>query len=208
MEEEFLGTEPEAVQSNGHPEAILVDAATESENETPLQIGGGLRETMGHQGFSEGSRSIESEPVLLDSEVFIELKNVKAAMVLPPNHAWPMEVEGLLVEHRRMPLGAHTEITMIVGDREVLREAFYLPTHRRDELMAADRKLADVNSEILTNENLRNRAMAVFYPDLSDDYDLWYRISIDQHGLMSYALHMGPSDHQEIKNKIEGTLQL
>jgi hypothetical protein len=208
MEEEFLGTEPEAMQSNGHQEATVVDAATESASEAPLQLGGRREKTMGRQGFSEGSRSIETEPVLLDSEVFIELKNVKSAMVLPPNHAWPLEVEGLLVEHRQMPLGAHTEITMIVGDREVLREEFYLPTHRRDELMEADRKLADVNSEILTNENLRNRAMAVFYPDLADDYDLWYRIAVDEHGLMSYSLHMGPSEHQENKNKIEGTLQL
>jgi len=196
MEDQNSSHEEEMTQNNGHPEAVLADGTSETDvvSESASRV--------------EGLRFAETGSRLLDSEVLIGFKNIKSAMVLSPNHPCPIEVEGLLVEHCRLPLAAHAEITMTVGDHEVVSEDFYLPTNRREEVMEADRKLADVNSEILVNENLRTRAMAVFYPELSAEYDLWYRIAIDELGLMTYALHVGPSDHQEIKKKIEGTLQL
>jgi hypothetical protein len=188
--------EEDTMQENVRPETVVANGTLESEvlNEGAPRV--------------DGVRLAETGTRLMDSEVMIGFKNIKSAMVLSPRHPCPVEVEGLLVEHCRLPLAAHAEITMAVGDHEVVSEEFYLPTDRREEVMDADRKLADVNSEILVNENLRTRAMAVFYPDLSADYDLWYRIAIDETGLMTYALHVGPSDRQDIKKKIEGTIQL
>ena len=197
MEDQFPSLEQDSMLSNGHSEAALADRASATSTNR-----------MERHTSIEGLRFAEAEALLLDSEVLIEFKNIKTAMVLPPNHRWPVEVEGLLVERRKMPLCAHAEVTLTVGDREVLREEFYLPTHRREEVMEADRKLAEVSSEILTNETMRNRALQVYYPELSDDYDLWYRVAIDELGVMNYALHVGPTDHQDIKKKIEGTIQL
>jgi hypothetical protein len=210
MDDQFSNHEQDTMQDNGHAEVTLVDctSATETGSHPASRVGSYPGSTLDRRPSAERMQFAEAAPTLLDGEVLIELKNIKAAMVLSPNHPWPVAVEGLLIEHRPLPLCAHAEITLWVGDRDVLKEDFYLPTDRREEVMEADRKLAELNSEFLTNEHLRNRAMAVYYPELADEYDLWYRIEIDEHGLMTYALHIGPSNHQDTKKKIEGQLQL
>lgn len=201
MEDHVSSREDEAVRANGHSEAELADVSAA----TPE---GYLHRVTERRAGMASARLPESAWPLIDSEVMVGLKDVKVAMVLSPNHHWPVEVEGLLVQHRRLPLGAHAEVSVTAGDREVVTEKFYLPTHRMPDVMEAHRKLAEVNSEILVNEQLRTRAMEVFYPELSEEYDLWYRIAIDEHGLLNYAIHIGPCEHQELKQKIEGALQL
>jgi hypothetical protein len=150
----------------------------------------------------------EKESSLLDAGFTVELRHVKSAMVIAPNHPIPIRVEGLLLTHRVMPLAAEMEIILAADDREVVRERFFLPTSRRAEVMAAHRELAQISSDFLHDSRMRDTAMAVYFPELSEEHDLWYHISIDQDGLLSYKLHMGPSDHQDVKKYIEGTIQL
>jgi hypothetical protein len=159
--------------------------------------------------FSDESWRIpDSTASLLDADVMIVLKNIKSTMVLSPNHRWPIATEGLLLEHHVMPLAAHMEIILTAADREIIHEEFSLPTNQREEVTAAHRKLAEVSSDFLTNAYLRDRAMLVYYPELAEEFDLWYRLSIDEHGMLDYAIHIGPSNNQDIKKRIEGTLQL
>lgn len=60
----------------------------------------------------------------------------------------------------------------------------------------------------MTDSRLRDTAMSVYFPDLCDEYDFWYRISVDEQGVLWFALHIGPSNHQNIKKRIEGIIQL
>jgi hypothetical protein len=207
MEDQVPDREEDAICTNGHSETELLDYAPAAEH-AATQIDTQSKGLPERHAARANLRVLESPLPLIDCEVMIGFKDVKTAMVLSPNHRWPMEVEGLLVDHRRLPLGAGAEVSVTVGDREVVTERFYLPTPRSNEVIEAHRKLAEVNNEILVDENLRTHAMEVFYPELSDEYDLWYRIAIDEHGQLIYALHVGPSDHQEIKQRIEGSLQL
>jgi hypothetical protein len=148
------------------------------------------------------------EPSLLSAGFTLELRNVKTAMVIAPNHPIPVAVEGLLLEHHTMPLSSEMEIILTADDREIVRERFYMPTPRRAEVMAAHAELAKMSTDFLTETRLRETAMAVYFPELAEDYDFWYRIAIDDVGVLSYALHIGPSNAQDIKKKIEGILQL
>jgi hypothetical protein len=174
-----------------------------------MRIGTTTQERKRMTTFPEDTwRVNEGTASLLDADIMIVLKNIKSAMVLSPNHRWPIATEGLLLEHHTMPLSAHMEIILSAADREIIHEEFSLPTDRREEVTAAHRKLAEVSSDFLTNAYLRDRAMLVYFPELAEQFDLWYRISIDEHGMLNYAIHIGPSNHQEIKKRIEGTLQL
>jgi hypothetical protein len=153
-------------------------------------------------------RFAEDEASLLNAGFTVELRNVKTAMVIAPNHPIPIRVEGLLLSHRPMPLSAEMEVILAADDREVVRERFFLPTNRRAEVMAAHRELAQISSDFLHDARMRDTAMSVYFPGLSEEYDLWYHISVDEDGTLSYKLHMGPSEDQEIKKCIEGTIQL
>jgi hypothetical protein len=159
-------------------------------------------------GVPETAWRYEDEGSLLNAGFTVELRNVKTAMVIAPNHPVPICVEGLLLSHRSMPLAAEMEVILAADDREVVRERFFLPTNRRAEVMAAHRELAQISSDFLHESRMRDTAMSVYFPELSEEYDLWYRISIDENGTLSYKLHLGPSDNQDVKKCIEGTVQL
>jgi hypothetical protein len=150
----------------------------------------------------------EDQGSLLNAGFTVELRNVKTAMVIAPNHPIPISVEGLLLSHRSMPLAAEMEVILAADDREVVRERFFLPTPRRAEVMAAHRELAQISSDFLHDSRMRDTAMSVYFPELSEEHDLWYRISIDENGTLTYKLHVGPSDCQDVKKCIEGTIQL
>ena len=150
----------------------------------------------------------DREASLLDAGFTVELRNVKTAMVIAPNHPIPIAVEGLLLSHRLMPLAAEMEVILAADDREVVRERFFLPTPRRAEVMAAHRELAQISSDFLHDSRMRDTAMSVYFPELSEEHDLWYRISIDEEGTLAYKLHVGPSNSQDVKKCIEGTIQL
>jgi len=166
------------------------------------------------QGQAEGAESeeawryVEHEPSLLNAGFTVELRNIKTVMVIAPNHPTPISVEGLLLEHHVMPLAAEMEIILTADDREIVRERFFLPTARRSEVMEAHRELAKMSSDFLTDSRLRDMAMTVYFPELSEEYDFWYRISIDETGQLTYALHIGPSHDQGAKKRIEGALDL
>jgi hypothetical protein len=168
----------------------------------------------GVRGQAEGATSdeawryVEHEPSLLNAGFTIELRNIKTVMVIAPNHPTPISVEGLLLEHHVMALAAEMEIILTADDREIVRERFFLPTARRSEVMEAHRELAKMSSDFLTDSRLRDMAMSVYFPELSEEYDFWYRVSIDETGCLTYALHMGPSHDQSSKKRIEGTLDL
>lgn len=155
-----------------------------------------------------GWRYADDEFTLLDAGFTIELRHVKTAMVIAPNHPLPFAVEGLLLEHHILPLAAEMEIMLTADDREIVRERFFLPTPRRTEVMAAHRELAQMSPDFLTDARLRDTAMAVYFPELSEEFDLWYRIAIDETGRLNFALHMGPTANQDVKKRIEGTLLL
>lgn len=151
---------------------------------------------------------VDTEPSLLTAGFTLELRHVKTAMIIAPNHAVPITVEGLLIDHHHMPLCAEMEILLAADDRDIVRERFFLPTPRRQEVMDAHRELAKMSSDFLTESRLRDTAMTVYFPELYEEYDLWYRLSIDENGRLEYGLHMGPSHSQDIKKRIEGSLQL
>ena len=155
-----------------------------------------------------GWRFADNQPSLLDAGFTVELRNVKTAMVIAPNHPIPVAVEGLLMDHRVMPLAAEMEIILSADDREIVRERFFLPTPRRAEVMAAHRELAQISSDFLHDSRMRDTAMSVYFPELSEEHDLWYYISIGENGSLTYKLHMGPSLNQDVKKCIEGTIQL
>ena len=169
MDDENAIHEQDMTQENGHADVALMDCASKTDevDQSASRVGSLPERRSDRRPLSEKLLFNEAESSLLDGDVMIELKNIKTTMVLSPNHRCPVTVEGLLIEHRALPLCAHTSITLWVGDRDVLHEEFYLPTDRREEVMEADRKLAELNSEYLTNEHLRNRAMAIYYPELS-----------------------------------------
>lgn len=150
----------------------------------------------------------EGQPSLLDAGFTVELHNVKTAMVIAPNHPIPVSVEGLLLHHHVMPLAAEMEIILSADDREIVHERFFLPTPRRAEVMAAHRELAQISSDFLHDSRIRDKAMSIYFPELSEEYDLWYSISISDNGTLNYKLHMGPSANQDVKKRIEGTLQM
>jgi len=150
----------------------------------------------------------DREASLLDAGFTVELRHVKSAMVIAPNHPIPICVEGLLLAHRVMPLAAEMEIILAADDREIVRERFFLPTARRSEVMAAHRELVQISSDFLHDSRMRDTAMSVYFPDFSEEHDLWYHISIDEEGLLTYKLHIGPSDHQDVKKCVEGRVQL
>jgi hypothetical protein len=150
----------------------------------------------------------EDQGSLVNAGFTVELRNVKTAMVIAPNHPIPITVEGLLLSHRLMPLAAEMEVILAADDREVVRERFFLPTPRRAEVMAAHRELAQICSDFLHDSRMRDTAMSVYFPELSEEHDLWYRISIDEEGILAYKLHVGPSNSQDVKKCIEGTIQL
>jgi hypothetical protein len=150
----------------------------------------------------------EDQGSLLNAGFTVELRNIKTAMVIAPNHPIPITVEGLLLSHRPMPLAAEMEVILAADDREVVRERFFLPTPRRGEVMAAHRELAQICSDFLHDSRMRDTAMSVYFPELSEEHDLWYHISIDEEGNLSYKLHVGPSNCQDVKKCIEGTIQL
>jgi hypothetical protein len=160
------------------------------------------------KSFDTSWRYSQGEGSMLDSGFTLELRNVKTAMVIAPNHPIPVTVEGLLLQHHEMPLAAELEIVLTADDREVVRERFFLPTDRRAEIMDAHRELAKMSADFLTDSRLRDKAMQVYFPELSEKYDLWYRIGIDDEGCLRYALHLGPSHNQDMKKRIEGVLQL
>lgn len=145
---------------------------------------------------------------LLGGPVHLELKGVKTTMILAPEYPIPAEAEGLLVEHFERPLSSQMEVILTVDDRIVVRESFFLPTHQRRRAMEAHRQLVEMNSEVLTNAHLRDAAMSVYFPELVEEYDVWYRVHVNEDGLMRYAVHVGPSHFQDIKKEIEGELQL
>jgi hypothetical protein len=155
-----------------------------------------------------GWRFADNQPSLLDAGFTVELRNVKTAMVIAPNHPIPVVVEGLLLDHRVMPLAAEMEIILSADDREIVRERFFLPTNRRTEVMAAHRELAQISSDFLHDSRMRDTAMSVYFPELSEEHDLWYHICISENGTLTYKLHMGPSLNQDVKKCIEGTIQL
>jgi hypothetical protein len=148
------------------------------------------------------------EPTLLDAGFTLELRNIKTAMVIAPNHPIPVAVEGLLLEHHEMPLASEMELILSADDREIVRERFFLPSTKRAEIMDAHRELAKMSSDFLTDSRLRDKAMSVYFPELADKYDLWYKIGISDQGTLDYAVHLGPSHNQEVKKRIEGSLQL
>ncbi|MBU0508609.1 hypothetical protein KKH27_07230 [bacterium] len=150
----------------------------------------------------------EGEPSLLDAGFTIELRNVKTAMVIAPNHPIPVTVEGLLLEHHEMPLAADMEVILTADDREIVRERFFLPTPRRAEVMEAHRELTKMSPDFLTDSRLRDTAMRVYFPELCEEFDLWYRVAIDEEGVLYYAVHIGPAGNQDMKKKIEGRLEL
>lgn len=156
----------------------------------------------------EAWRFADNQPSLLDAGFTVELRNVKTAMVIAPNHPIPVAVEGLLMDHRVIPLAAEMEIILSADDREIVRERFFLPTPRRAEVMAAHRELAQISSDFLHDSRMRDTAMSVYFPELSEEHDLWYYISIGENGSLTYKLHMGPSLNQDVKKCIEGTIQL
>jgi len=157
---------------------------------------------------TDGWRYGEGEPSLLDAGFTIELRNVKTAMVIAPNHPIPVAVEGLLLDHHEMPLAGEMEVILTADDREIVRERFFLPTPRRAEVMDAHRELARMSSDFLTDSRMRDTAMRVYFPELCEEFDLWYRVAIDDDGTLSYAFHVGPSNNQDVKKKIEGRLEL
>lgn len=156
----------------------------------------------------EAWRYTEGEPSLLDAGFTIELRNVKTAMVIAPNHPIPVAVEGLLLKHHEMPLASDIEIILTADDREIVRERFFLPTPRRTEVMEAHRELAKMSPDFLTDSRLRDTAMNVYFPELREEYDLWYQIGLSDEGVLSYAIHMGPSHNQDVKKVIDGRLEL
>lgn len=156
----------------------------------------------------ESWRYGESEPSLLDAGFTIELRNVKTAMMIAPNHPIPVAVEGLLLDHHEMPLAAEMEVILTADDREIVRERFFLPTPRRAEVMDAHRELARMSPDFLTDSRMRDTAMRVYFPELCEEFDLWYRVAIDEEGTLAYAFHVGPSRNQDVKKKIEGRLEL
>ncbi len=151
---------------------------------------------------------LNADSTLLDAGFTIELRGVKTTMVIAPNHPIPIAVEGLLIEHHSMPLSAEMEIVLSADDRDIVRERFYLPNSRRTEVMDAHRELAKMSTDFLMDARLRDMAMSVYFPELSEDYDLWYRVEIDDIGRLNWSLHMGPSNAQDIKKRIEGFLPL
>jgi hypothetical protein len=153
-------------------------------------------------------RYVESEESLINAGFTLELRNVKTAMVIAPNHPIPVAVEGLLLQHHEMPLAAELEVVLSADDREIVRERFFLPTPRRAEIMAAHRELAQMSPEFLTDSRLRDKAMSVYFPELCEEHDAWYRVAIDDNGDLTYAVHVGPSNNQEVKKRVEGRLQL
>jgi len=192
--EELL--EPEVgLESVGQDEMYTETMAPET---TELQV----------EPVQETWRYGEGEPSLLDAGFTIELRNVKTAMVIAPNHPIPVSVEGLLLEHHELPLAADMEIILTADDREIVRERFFLPTPRRTEVMEAHRELAKMSPDFLTDSRLRDTAMNVYFPELREEYDLWYRVGLDDEGNLSYAIHMGPSHNQDVKKRIAGRLEL
>jgi len=145
---------------------------------------------------------------LLGSGLTIELHNVKSALVIAPCHGIPICAEGLLLEHHRLPMGAEFEVVLSADDRDIVRERFFLPSNHREELISAHRELVTISPDFLTDSRLRDKAMSVYFPELSLEYDLWYRLSVDEHGTLDYSIHIGPSHFQEIKKKIEGRISL
>jgi hypothetical protein len=145
---------------------------------------------------------------LLGAGLTLELRTIKTAMIMAPCHRIPLSSEGMLLEHYNMPLAAELEVVLSADDRDIVRERFKLPTDRCQEILDAHRELAKMSPEFLTDSRLRDTAMSVYFPDLCDEYDFWYRISVDEQGVLWFALHIGPSNHQNIKKRIEGIIQL
>jgi hypothetical protein len=141
-------------------------------------------------------------------EVVLELTGKKMTTLLSDLRPLPVEEEGLLLEHAFFPAGSHFELTLTADNHDVVKEEFRLPTALRDSVMEAHRKLAELNSEFLSDPRMLDTAMSVYFPELAEEYDLWYKISISADRRLMYALHIGPSHHQEIKKRIEGSLVL
>ena len=138
----------------------------------------------------------------------LEVAGIKSGTILADSQVLPAEVEGLLLDHRELPLCSELDVSLVADDHEVIREHFVIPTARRAEVIDAHRKLGEVSEEFITDSHKRDLAMMVYHPEMSEEVDVWYRVQIDEHHLLTYALHIGPSHRQEIKKKIEGQLQL
>jgi hypothetical protein len=151
---------------------------------------------------------ITGEEERVGVEVSIELTDVKTATILADSRMLPADTEGLLIEHRSLPLCADLDISLVADDHEIFRERFMLPTDRRTEVAEAHAELGKVSPDFVSDSHKRDIAMGIYFPDLSEEVDVWYRVSVDENYLLSYAVHIGPSNKQEIKKKIEGQLQL
>ncbi len=141
-------------------------------------------------------------------EVVLEVVNVKTATVLADTVLLPTECEGLLLEHRELPVCSEIDVSLTADDHEVFRERFMLPTNRRSEVVEAHAELGRINEEFVTDSHKRDIAMGIYFPQLMEVVDVWYRIHVDEHNLLTYEVHIGPAHYQEIKKKIEGQLQL
>ncbi|MBU0691380.1 hypothetical protein KKH18_06135 [bacterium] len=141
-------------------------------------------------------------------EVVLEVANIKSATILADTVILPAEAEGLLLEHRELPICGEIEVALVADDHEVFRERFMLPTNRRSEVVDAHLELSKINEEFVTDAHKRDIAMGIYFPQLMDIVDVWYHIHVDEHHLLTYEVHTGPAHYQEIKKKIEGRLQL
>ena len=141
-------------------------------------------------------------------EVTLEVADIKSATILADTVVLPAESEGLLLEHRELPVCSELNISLVADDHEVFRERFMLPTSHRSEVVEAHAELGKINTEFVTDSHKRDIAMGIYYPQLMEAVDVWYRVHIDEHHLLTYEVHIGPAHRQEIKKKIEGQLQL
>lgn len=150
----------------------------------------------------------KSDDVRVGIEVILDVANIKTATVLADTVLLPTECEGLLLEHRELPLCSELEVALLADDHEVFRERFMLPTNRRSEVVDAHAELGKINTEFVTDSHKRDIAMGIYFPQLMEVVDVWYHIHVDEHHLLNYEVHIGPAHYQEIKKKIEGRLQL
>jgi hypothetical protein len=151
---------------------------------------------------------IRGEEERVGIEVTLEVEDIKLATILADTVVLPAVTEGLLLEHRELPVCSELVVSLVADDHEVFRERFTLPTNRRGEVLDAHTELGKISTEFVTDSHKRDIAMGIYFPQLMEPVDVWYRIQVDEHHLLNYEIHIGPAHRQEIKKKIEGHLQL
>lgn len=140
--------------------------------------------------------------------VKFKCKDYKKEQVIVARDELPVAEEGLVFHRANLPKGTAFSMELNFGRESIDSVSGELPTDWSNPVEWGFEVYSQTDKGVLAQVPVVGKVLEEIAPDARWNFDLWYDFQISESGALDYKLHFGPTSNVDVRQKLEGTVQL